>query len=85
MWISLLTAGKHGGGCSMEGDGLRAEGEFLFLFGSCRERLENRVLETALVSCRSAHENHEGGGYDIMIHEAAQAELGSFRDVGFHS
>ena len=47
VWISLLTAGKHGGGCSMDGDGLRAEGEFLFLFGSCRERLENRVLETA--------------------------------------
>ena len=29
VWIPLLTAGKHGGGCSMEGDGLRAEGEFL--------------------------------------------------------
>ena len=40
----------------MEGDGLRAEGEFLFLFGLCQERLENRVLETALVSCRNAHE-----------------------------
>ena len=26
-WISLLTAGKNGGECSMEGDGLRAEGE----------------------------------------------------------
>ena len=74
MWISLLTAGKHGGGYSMEGDGLRAEGEFLVLFGSCRERLENRVLETALVSCRSAHENHEEGEYDIMIPDAAQAE-----------
>ena len=69
----------------MEGDGLRAEGEFLFLFGLCRERLENPVLETALVSCRSAHENHEGGEYDIMIHDAAQAELWSFRAVGFHS
>ena len=34
----------------MEGDGLRAKGEFLFLFGLCRVRLENRVLETALVS-----------------------------------
>ena len=33
----------------MEGDGLSAEGEFLFLFGLCRERLENRVLETALI------------------------------------
>ena len=30
VWISLLTAGKYGGGCSMERDGLRAEGEFLF-------------------------------------------------------
>ena len=72
----------------MEGDGLRAEGEFFFiyfLFGLCRERLENRVLETALVSCSSAHENPEGGKYDIMIHDAAQAELWSFRAVGFHS
>ena len=69
----------------MEGDGLRAEGEFLFLFGLGRERLENRVLETVLVSCCSAHENHEGGKYDIMIHYAAQAELWSFRAVGFHS
>ena len=61
VWISLLTAGKNGDRCSMEGGGLRAEGELLFLFGLCRERLENRVLETALVSCCSAHENHEGG------------------------
>ena len=69
----------------MEGDGLRAEGEFLFLFGLCQERLENCVLETALVSCRSAHENYEGGENDIMIHDATQAELWSFRAVGFHS
>ena len=27
VWISLLTAGKNGGECSMEGDGLLAEGE----------------------------------------------------------
>ena len=60
MWISLLTAEKSGGECSMEGDGLRAEGEFLVLFGLCRERLENRVMKIALVSCCSAHENHEG-------------------------
>ena len=53
---------KHGGGCSMEGDGFRAEGEFLVLFGLCRERLESRVLETELVSFCSAHENHEGEG-----------------------
>ena len=85
MWIFLLTAGKHGGGCSMEGDGLRAEGEFLFLFGLCQERLENRVLETRLVSGCSAHENHERGKYDIMIHDAAQAKVWSFRAVGFHS
>ena len=51
----------------MEGDGLRAEGEFLFLFDLCRVQLESRVLETALVSCRSAHENHEGGEYDISL------------------
>ena len=30
------------------------------------------MLETALVSCRRAHENHEGGEYDIMILDAAQ-------------
>ena len=59
----------------MEGDGLRAEGEFLVLFGSCREQLENRVLETALVSCCCAHENHEGGEYDIMILAAVKADL----------
>ena len=29
VWISLLIAGNYGGECSMEGDGLRAEGEFL--------------------------------------------------------
>ena len=73
----------------MEGDGLRAESEFLVLLGLCRERLENRVLETALVSFCSAHKNHEGREYDIMIlaavqtdffvHDAAQAELWSFR------
>ena len=56
-----------------------------FLFGLFRERLENRVLETALISCRSAHENHEGGENDIMIHNAAQADLSSFRAVGFQS
>ena len=27
MWVSLLTAGKNGGECGMEGDGLHAEGE----------------------------------------------------------
>ena len=69
----------------MEGDGLRAEGEFLFLFGLFRERLENWVLETALVSCRSAHENHEGREYDIITYDAAQAELWSFPAIGFHS
>ena len=37
VWISLLTAGKHGSGCSIVSDGLRAEGEFLVLFGLCRE------------------------------------------------
>ena len=60
----------------MEGDGLRAEGEFLVLFGLCQERLENSVVETALVSCcSSAHENPEGGEYNIMILTAAQADL----------
>ena len=31
VWISLLTAGKNGSECSMEGDGLRAEGEYLVI------------------------------------------------------
>ena len=57
----LLTAGEHSGGCSMEGDGLRAEGEFLVLFDLCRERLESRVLETELVSFCTAAKNHAGG------------------------
>ena len=51
----------------MEGGGLRAEGEFLVLFGLCRERLESRVLETALVSLCSTRENHEGGEYYVMV------------------
>ena len=45
----------------LEGDGLRTEGEFLVLFGLCREQLENRVLETTLVSFCTAVENHAGG------------------------
>ena len=45
----------------MEGDGLRAEGEFLVLFGLCRERLESRVSETELVSFCTAVENMRGG------------------------
>ena len=59
--------GKHGGGCSIEGDGLRAEGESLVLFVFCREQLENRVLGTALVSLCSTRENHEGGECDVMV------------------
>ena len=51
----------------MEGDGLCAEGEFLVLFVFCRAQLENRVLETASVSFCSTRENHEGGGYDVMV------------------
>ena len=59
----------------MEGDGLHAEGEFLVLFGLCREQLENRVLETALVSLCSSRKHHEGGEYDIMILAAVQADI----------
>ena len=74
-----MTAGEHGGGCSIEGDGLRAEGEFLVLFGFCRERLESRVLETALVSLCSTRENHEEGEYDVMILATVQTCLLLFR------
>ena len=59
----------------MEGETLRAEGEFVVLFGLCQERLENRVLETELVFFCSAHENHKGGEYDIMILAAVQADF----------
>ena len=63
----------------MEGDGLRAEGEFLVLFDLCRERLESRVLETALVSLCSTRENHEGGEYDVMILATVQTYFLLFR------
>ena len=63
----------------MEGDGLRAESEFLFLFGLCRKQLENRVLETALVSLCSTRENHEGGEYHIMILATVQTYFLLFR------
>ena len=63
----------------MEGDGPRAEGEFLVLFGLCRERLESRVLETALVSLCSTRENHEGGEYDVMILATVQTYFLLFR------
>ena len=58
VWISLLIAGKHDGGYSMERDGLPAEDEFLVLFGLCLEQLEKHVLETALFSLFSARENN---------------------------
>ena len=48
MWISLLIAGKHGGECSMEGDGLRAEGEFLaFIWFVSRTTGESRVRQNS--------------------------------------
>ena len=44
VWISLLTAVKHGGGCSMDDDGLRAEGGFLaFIWLVSRTTGESRV------------------------------------------
>ena len=64
----------------MEGDGLHAEGDFFFfsfLFGLCREQLENRVLETALVFLCSARENYEGG--DVMILATVQTYFLLFR------
>ena len=33
------------------------------------------MFKTALVSCCSAHENHEGEEYDIMILSAVQTDL----------
>ena len=71
-----MTAGKYGGGCSIEGDGLRTEGEFLVVFDLCRGRLENRVLETALVSFCGAHDKHEGGvEYDTIEHIATRTRI----------
>ena len=57
--------GKHDGGHSMEGDGIRAEGEFFVLFdyNSVREnKWKNVCWETALFSLFSTGANHEGGG-----------------------
>ena len=48
VWISLLIAVKYGGGYSMKGDGLRAEGEFLVLFGLCRKQLRFWLLNFIL-------------------------------------
>ena len=59
VWISLLIAGKHDGGYSMEG-------EFFVLFGLCQEQLEKRVLKTALFSLFSTRTNHEGGEVFIL-------------------
>ena len=69
VWISLLIAGKHDGGYSMEGDGLRVEDEFLVLFGLCQEQLEKRVLEIALFSlfrARNIYIYNEGGEVFIL-------------------
>ena len=66
VWISLLIAGKHDGGYSMEGDGLCAEGEFFVLFGWWQEQLEKRVLETALFSLFSTRANLERGEVFIL-------------------
>ena len=63
VWISLLIAGKHDGGYSMEGDGLRAEGELFVLFGLYQEQLERRVLETALFSYLALAQILKGGKY----------------------
>ena len=44
VWISLLIAGNHGGECSMKGDVLRAEGEFLaFIWLVWRTTGDSRV------------------------------------------
>ena len=63
-WSSKLECyGFIGGGCSMEGDGLRAEGEFLVLFGLYQEQREKRVSETALFSLFNARENNWRNAY----------------------
>ena len=48
VWIFLLIAGKHGSECSMDGDGLRAEGEFLaFIWLVSRTTGESRVRKNS--------------------------------------
>ena len=48
MWIALLIAGKPGGECSMEGDGLLADGEFLaFIWLVSRTTGESRVRQNS--------------------------------------
>ena len=66
----------------MEGDGLRAEGEFLFLCVENDWRIACWKLRwfPAVVLTKIMR----GGKYDIMIHDAAQAELWSFWAVVFH-
>ena len=51
----------------MEGDGHRAEGKFLVLFGLCQEQLEKRVLETAVFSLFSARKKMKGGKYSYCV------------------
>ena len=41
VWISLLIAGKHDGGYSMEGDGLCAEGEFFVCLACVKNNWKN--------------------------------------------
>ena len=48
MWIALLIAGKHRGECSMEDDGLLAEGEFLaFIWLVSRTTGKSRVRQNS--------------------------------------
>ena len=70
----------------MERDGLRAEGEFLLLFGLMCVKNDWRIACWKLrwFPAVVLTKNHEGGEHDIMIHNAAQAELWSFRAVGYH-
>ena len=65
VWISLLIAGNHGGECSMEGDGLRAEGEFLaFIWLVSITTGDSRVRHS---SDRFGHSSDRFGLLDFIL------------------
>ena len=54
MWISLLIARNHGGECSVEGDGLRAEGEFL------------AFIRLVSITTGDSHVRHSSGHFGLL-------------------
>ena len=80
VWMSLLTAGKNGGGNSMEGDGLCAEGcaggEHLITRSATRIRLFALCL-----ICSCFHFPTKNGARYIKIHTKLKSIIFSFCEV----